>query len=293
MNKKIVEYIKLIRVKHYLKNMLIFLPLFFSGQILTTDKLINTIIGFISFSLVASMIYIFNDYKDIEKDKKHNVKKYRPLAAGTVSKKEGIILLIVLFAINVLIVLYLTTKINNYNFIYLELIYLVINILYSIGLKKVPILDLVILVSGFMIRLVFGGVINDIAISNWLYLTVLSVSFYMALGKRRNELIKQKDSSREVLKKYNKEFLDKFMNIFQTLTIVFYSLWCIDSGTNTNLKNYTILTIPMILIILMKYSLNIEKDTYGDPIEVIYEDKVLILLCIILGIAMGAILYIK
>ena len=293
MKKKLIEYIKLIRVKHYFKNLLIFLPLFFSGQFLKTDKLISTIIGFISFSLVASMIYIFNDYKDIEKDRKHNIKKNRPLAAGTVSKKESIILLFILFILNIGVVFYLTTRINSYSFIYLELIYLIINILYSIGLKKVPILDLVILVSGFMIRLVLGGIINDITISNWLYLTVLSVSFYMALGKRRNELLKQKDTSREVLKKYNKDFLDKFMNIFQTLTIVFYSLWCIDGGTNTNLKNYTILTIPMILIILMKYSLNIEQDTYGDPIDIILEDKVLILLCIVFGVAMGIILYIK
>lgn len=96
---KIKEYIKLIRVKHYFKNVLIFLPLIFSGNIFNIEKLIISIIGFIAFSFVASVVYIINDIRDIENDRKHPIKRKRPLPAGTVSKKEAIILAIVMLLI--------------------------------------------------------------------------------------------------------------------------------------------------------------------------------------------------
>ena len=106
--------------------------------------------------------------------------------------------------------------------------YLAINILYSIKLKHIPILDIAILTSGFLLRLLYGAEITGIGISNWLYLTILSFSFYMALGKRRNELTKIGNETRRVLEYYNKSFLDNNMYTCMALGIVFYSLWCID-----------------------------------------------------------------
>ena len=290
--KKLLDYIKLIRVKHYVKNILIFIPLFFSGQILNSDKVIMCLLGFISFSFVASSIYIINDINDIEKDKLHPEKKKRPLASGRVSKKEAYLLLMIMLLITIIIDTFML-KNNNYNyyFILLELLYFCLNIGYSLGLKKVPILDVVILVSGFVIRVLYGGVITDIEISNWLYLTIMSGSFYMSFGKRRNELIKQNDKSRDVLKKYNREFLDKFMNIFLILSVVFYSLWCIDSVTILKFGNEIIWTIPILLIILMKYNLDIDNDSFGDPVEVLLGDKVLILITMVLIIIMIGMLY--
>ena len=290
--KKLLDYIKLIRVKHYVKNILIFIPLFFSGQILNSDKVIMCLLGFISFSFVASSIYIINDINDIEKDKLHPEKKKRPLASGRVSKKEAYLLLMIMLLITIIIDTFML-KNNNYNyyFILLELLYFCLNIGYSLGLKKVPILDVVILVSGFVIRVFYGGVMTDIEISNWLYLTIMSGSFYMSFGKRRNELIKQNDKSRDVLKKYNREFLDKFMNIFLILSVVFYSLWCIDSVTILKFGNEIIWTIPILLIILMKYNLDIDNDSFGDPVEVLLGDKVLILITMVLIIIMIGMLY--
>lgn len=290
--KKLKEYMRLIRVKHYIKNLLIFLPLIFSGQLLNIDKLMVSIYGFISFSFVTSTIYILNDYKDIEKDRKHPKKKMRPLASKTVSKKEAVIIaLLLIIAIVSINVFKLIKETDNYYFIYIELIYLILNVGYSFGLKKIPILDVVILVSGFILRVIFGGIINNIQISNWLYLTVMSGAFYMGFGKRRNELVKAGNSSREVLKKYNKEFLDKFMNMSLTLIIVFYSLWCIDDLTLTKFGNNIVWTIPMILIILMRYSLIISGDSEGDPVEVLTEDKTLLSLCIAFAAILIGVLY--
>ena len=289
---KIKEYMKLMRIKHYLKNVLIFLPLVFSGELLDIHNLTNCIVGFIIFSFTSSIIYIINDIKDIENDKKHPIKKKRPLPLGTVSKEEAIILALVLGLIAITLSIFVIGY-ERIIAIMLLLLYLAINVAYSFGLKKKPIVDIVILVAGFLIRVLYGAVITDIELSNWLYLTVISGAFYMGLGKRRNEILKQGDKSREVLKCYTKDFLDKNMYVCVALCIVFYSLWCVDPTTLLKTgNNLLIWTVPVIMIILMKYSLDIEGDSYGDPVDVIVNDKILLLIVLIYALFMFGIIYI-
>ena len=289
---KIKEYMKLMRIKHYLKNVLIFLPLVFSGELLDIHNLTNCIVGFIIFSFTSSIIYIINDIKDIENDKKHPIKKKRPLPLGTVSKEEAIILALVLGLIAITLSIFVIGY-ERIIAIMLLLLYLAINVAYSFGLKKKPIVDIVILVAGFLIRVLYGAVITDIELSNWLYLTVISGAFYMGLGKRRNEILKQGDKSREVLKYYTKDFLDKNMYVCVALCIVFYSLWCVDPTTLLKTgNNLLIWTVPVIMIILMKYSLDIEGDSYGDPVDVIVNDKILLLIVLIYALFMFGIIYI-
>lgn len=262
------DYIKLLRVKHYIKNFLIFLPLFFGGQLFDADKIIRSVLGFLAFCLVSSAVYILNDYKDIEKDRNHPTKKNRPLASGRIKPTVALIIMVVLIALAVIISIYL----NSIAADICLLLYLVLNIAYSMGLKKVPIIDIAILASGFVIRVFYGGFITDIAISHWLYLVITTGSLYMGLGKRKNELIAQTDT-RDVLKHYNKSFLDKNMYVCLALTNVFYALWTIE------LPNDKISwTIPLFIIILMRYSLDIEGDSDGDPVEVILHDKVILAL---------------
>jgi hypothetical protein len=127
----------------------------------------------------------------------------------------------------------------------------------------------------------------SIEVSGWLYLTVISVSFYFSLGKRRNELVRQGDGqTRQVLKYYTKAFLDKNMYMFLGLANVFYALWAMENENKS-----VIWTVPLVLLICMRYSLDIEGDSDGDPVEVLVHDKVLIALCLVLGAAMMAILY--
>ncbi len=283
--KKILSYIKLMRPKHYIKNALIFLPLFFSGQITNVNLLIKCIIAFVSFSLCASSIYIINDIKDVEKDRLHPKKRLRPIASGDVSKVEAIVLFVsvVIFSI---ISNALTGQPLNFMATWLPyLCYFFVNIFYCFKGKNIPIMDIAILASCYYLRVWYGASITGIAISDWLYLSIISVAFYLGLGKRRNEIEKMdKDkNTRKVLEYYNKSFLNNNMYMILGLGIVFYSLWCIQ----TNM----LITVPLVIVLCMKYSLIIEGDSDGDPVDAMLSDKVFLLLGLLLAVIMGWKLY--
>lgn len=289
--KKIKEYLKLIRVKHYIKNFLIFLPIIFSLNFYNIEKDINVLVGFVAFCLTCSIVYIINDIQDVEKDRKHTEKCKRPIASGKVSIKEAYIIAIILFAI--IVAISIIGKMN-YQSIGILLLYFVLNIFYSKKLKNIPLLDVVVLVVCFVLRVIYGAAIIDVVVSHWLYLTIISFSFYLSLGKRRNEMAKievNQKNTREVLKYYTKDFLDKNMYMCLALTITFYSLWCVDTITIEKFNiDYLIWTIPILIIICMKYSLNIEGDSHGDPVEVVLSDKILMALIIFYCIFMGVII---
>lgn len=283
------HYIKLMRVHHYIKNLLVFAALACSGQLLQWDKLSAGILGFVAFCMVSSVVYIVNDIRDVEKDRAHPTKCKRPIAAGTVSVKAAWVLaaaLLVIAAVCNMLVFHPVSSL-------LLALYLVLNLAYSFGLKNIPIVDITILVAGFLIRILYGAVATGITISNWLYLTVIAVSFYFALGKRRNEL-KQLGGkeTRQVLKAYPVAFLDKSMSMCLTLANVFYALWSMDENT-VSLYNseYLVFTVPIVLLITMKYSLNIEGESDGDPVEVLLHDKILLALCVLYLVVMFTILY--
>lgn len=288
--KKLKNYLKLIRIKHYLKNLLVFAPLLFSGNLFENNNLINTILAFISFSFIASVVYVINDIRDVEKDRLHPIKENRPIASSAVSKTEGIILAIILFIISVSINIFISTSPLSYVIL---LGYLFMNIAYSFGLKNIPIIDILILSIGFLLRVFYGAVILNINVSNWLYLTILAISFYLGLGKRRNEIDRSKDS-RKVLEQYNRAFLDKNMYMCLSLTIMFYSLWCVDPINTSRFSgiNYLLITVPLVILICMKYSLDIEGDSFGDPVDVVLSDKIMLALIAIYGILMLLILYV-
>lgn len=276
------------RIKHYLKNGLIFLPLIFNSQLFEIKPLLMTFYGFISFCLISSAVYVINDIKDVEKDRMHKIKKNRPIASGAISIKEAILLFIVLTISSLCINIFI---IKEFSSILLISLYLILNIMYSLGLKNIPIIDVVILVSGFVIRVIYGASITSIEISKWLYLTVMSGSFFMGFGKRRNEIIKQGNDSRAVLKYYTKDYLDKFMYACLVLTLMFYSLWSVDTTTTAKFGENMIYTIPLVMIIFMKYCLDIEGDSYGDPVDVITSDKVLMCMVGVLAISMYILIY--
>lgn len=282
-------YLKLMRIHHYIKNLLVFAALACSGQLFNLEKLASCAAAFVAFCMVSSVVYIINDIRDQEKDRIHPTKCKRPIAAGTVRVKSAWTLAIILFLIAVVcncLTFHITSTL-------LLCLYLVLNLAYSFGLKNVPIVDITILVAGFLIRILYGAFVADIAVSNWLYLTVIALSFYFALGKRRNELKQLGDGeTRKVLKAYPVSFLDKNMSMCLTLANVFYALWSMDEKTVSFYNNsYLIFTIPIVLLITMKYSLDIEGESDGDPVEVLLHDKVLLVLCILYLAVMFSILY--
>ncbi len=284
------HYIKLMRVHHYIKNLLVFAALACSGQFFCTDKLLAGVAGFVAFSLISSVVYIINDIKDKEKDACHPTKCNRPIASGKVSVKGALVLAVVLFV--------LAAVCNMFAFRVLSTVllglYFLLNLGYSLGLKNVPIVDITILVAGFLIRVIYGAVVTDIVISNWLYLTVIAFAFYFALGKRRNELKQLGDGdTRQVLKAYPLGFLDKSMYMCLTLANVFYALWTMDKNTVSMYNEYLIFTVPVVLLITMKYSMDVEGESDGDPVEVLVHDKVLMGLCGLYLVSMFLILYLS
>ena len=282
------KYIKLMRIHHYVKNILVFAALACSGMLFDLEKFLSGLMGFVAFSMVCSVVYIINDIMDREKDRMHPTKCNRPIASGAVSVSNacwlaGGLLLIALicnfFVFSQPATLLLGT-------------YLILNLGYSMGLKNVPIVDVAILVSGFWIRVLYGALITGIHISNWLYLTIVMLAFFLALGKRRNELKRLKDGeTRKVLKAYPIAFLDKMMYMCLSIAIVFYTLWTLTPETIASYGEYLVYTVPIVVLIIMKYSMDIEGDSDGDPVEVLVHDKGLMALCLLYGLSMLAILY--
>lgn len=281
------DYIKLLRPKHVIKNLLIFFPLIFSKNMLNANLLKKSTVSFIIFSIIASVIYIINDIKDKDKDAMHPTKCKRPIASGKIPiiKAISFAMCIIIFSV----FLIYKCKLNKFSIIYLT-IYFFINILYSFGLKNIPLIDIIILVLGFIIRILYGAEAINVEVSSWLLLTITTFSFYLGMGKRRNEIDNNGSKSRKVLESYNKNFLDKNMPVFLSSTIVFYALWSVDIK-NLNNNNLLIWTVPLIIVIAMKYSMNIEENNSGDPVEVILRDKILIFLLVIYVILLIAILY--
>lgn len=281
-------YIKLMRPHHYIKNFLVFAALACSGQLFDGKKFLSGIFGFIAFCMVSSVVYIINDIRDVEKDRCHPTKCRRPIAAGAVSVKSAWVLAAVVLLIALL------CNFVTYHLVSTALLalYLVLNLAYSFGLKNIPIVDVTILVAGFLIRILYGAFVTEITISNWLYLMVIALAFFFALGKRRNELKQLSGGeTRKVLKAYPISFLDKGMNMCLTLAIMFYALWSMDENTVSAYNEYLVFTVPIVMLIVMKYSLNIEGDSDGDPVEVLIHDKVLLTLCVVYLAAMFLILY--
>lgn len=279
------EYIRLLRPKHYLKNVLVLLPLFFSGRFFEGALLLKAAAGFAAFCLLSSLIYIVNDVRDVESDRCHPTKCRRPIASGAVSVPSAYAIAAVLAVLTAAIGV--VSDFTAGAWICMAA-YLAVNLLYSFGMKNIPILDIALLVSGFLLRVLLGSAVTGIVISNWLYLTVVSISFYLALGKRRGELRRNSDTKRKVLQYYNNDFLDKNMNVCLTLAIVFYSLWTADAA---NAQTHLIWTVPVVICLCLKYYLTIDGNSDGDPIEVIFQDKVLLVLIAAFALLTAGLIY--
>lgn len=283
---KIKYIIKQLRVKHYIKNLLVFVPLAFAGLIGNQQVILKALGAFVSLCFMASFVYIINDLVDAKKDRNHLKKRKRPIACYMVKTHEAIILAVILFGAS------LAINIFAFEFNLLSLIlllgYAVINFLYSFWLKNIPILDAFLLAFCFLLRLYFGAVIADVEVSRWLYLTVLCGSLFMGFGKRRNELRQESSETRTVNKFYGSEFLDKVIYICLALCLAFYSLWAVNFTVVGDLylnSKILMFTIPLVYFIMIRYLYDIDKSTSsGDPTDVFFKDIILIL-CVLVFVA--------
>lgn len=286
---KIRPYIKLMRIHHYIKNILVFAALGCSGQLFQPAKFTAALAGFAAFCFTSSVVYIINDIRDKEKDRLHPTKRSRPIASGKISEKSAWCLAAALFFLAVLC----NGLVFRPSSSALLALYLILNLAYSLGLKNRPLVDVAILTSGFLLRVMYGAVVTEVVISNWLYLTVIALAFYFSLGKRRNEhrRVSSGGETRKVLQYYSANFLDKNMYMCLSLANVFYALWCMDSATSSRYGVSLVFTVPIVLLISMKYSMDVEGDSDGDPVEVLLHDRTLLALCLVYFISMFTILY--
>ena len=286
--KKAIGLIKLLRIKHYIKNGLVFLPLFFSMNLFNGDLFLRCILGFCAFCAISSVVYIINDIRDVGKDRLHSKKRNRPIASGLISVRLAFITAVVLIGVACFLLFMLGSVIGAL----FALLYVIVNILYSFGMKNIPIVDLILLVSGFVIRLLFGGVIAGISVSTWLFMTVICAAFYMGFGKRRGEILTEGENTREVNKLYSNEFLDQQMTVFMTLILVFYSLWCVIIIPESGFKNPGFeWSMILVMLIFIRYTYNVKRSSDGDPVSVLLGDPMLIVLTLIYCIYITVVIY--
>ena len=277
------------RLKHSIKNILVFIPIIFAKQLFQTELLLKQFSCFIIFTLASSFVYILNDMCDRKSDACHPMKCKRPFASGELSPVTGIIVSALLLLSSIFLNIWIAGNILSTLFL---LLYILINIAYNTGCKKQMLLDVAILSMGFVIRILYGGAFTSIPVSNWLLLTIMAGSLFMAFGKRRNELrdLNNSEETRAVLKKYGLTFLDRCINTSVTLSVVFYSLWCYSKEEAPN-SGY-IWSVPLLFFIFLRYCWYIEKeDSDGDPVNVLLKDFCLQILSIIYIIYMGILLY--
>ena len=265
------DYIKILRVSHWIKNLFVFVPLVFSKTLTDFNNLLMALGAFLSFSLASSIVYIVNDIFDMEADKNHPQKKFRPIAAGRVTKPNAFFVAVILFALLVIVSI-------HFSFLFLLSLgtYLVINILYSIKLKEIVILDIFIIASGFTLRVFGGALAIDVYISNWLILTTLFLSLFLAVMKRRSELNinNTQSTTRKVLEYYSNNFIDQISSITAGGVIICYALYSVSERTeiffNSDIFIYT--TIFVIFGIFRYMFLVYHKNKGEDPTREIISD---------------------
>ena len=265
------NYLLLTRPFQWVKNVIIFIPLIFAKKLFELDAFVLSSIAFVSFILASSIIYIFNDICDLEKDKKHPIKKNRPLANNSLKKKDAY-LLIILLGLLLLVLLK-----SNISIIGIIIIFFVLNIFYSLYFKNVIIIDLVIVSLSYVIRVLAGSIIINVAISAWLLICVFSTSLFLISFKRLAEIKISGFKSRPILRTYNNEILLKIIDVSAICSIIFYSLYTVF--VNPNL----IYTVPLIFVGFFRYyylyyTVKIFEES---PVKLIFSDKPILVLLIL------------
>jgi decaprenyl-phosphate phosphoribosyltransferase len=284
--------IKLIRPHQYLKNSFILLPLFFSAQITHYDLLFKVSIAFIAFSLSASSIYIFNDYCDIEDDRKHPKKKLRPLASGNVSIKVAIFLMIALFAAGLSIMYFL-----DLTAFVLLLSYIFINILYTIWIKHIPLLDIFIVSIGFVIRVFVGSFVINNEPSSWIIIMTFLLALFLALAKRRDDFLMYLENGEKMRKNidgYNLELINASMVVMASTILVSYMMYTLSPNAllSTHPK-YLYLTFIFVVLGILRYmQITFVEKKSGSPTEVLIKDRFIQLTILGFILSFGVIIYI-
>lgn len=304
------QIFKLLRPRQWIKNLALFAAIAFAGQLFNMNLLMEVFVGFIAFSFLASSTYIVNDILDYKKDRLHPFKRLRPIASGKITISEAIII----FLVTITIAFLLATRIGGI-FLFITSLYIIIQIFYSLFFKSVVIFDILFIASGYILRVLAGEAVSGYHISVWLLLTTISLSLFLAVGKRRSELtlLRNFDGSkvediRKSLSHYSISLIDSFVAMFATSTFIFYSMFTFlenPSGIKINLdlllpdflpyylqRKWLMITIFPVIYGLMRYLQDIYEKSEGEsPDRVLLSDKSLLVSVFIWFILLVLVIY--
>lgn len=269
-------YAALLRVEQWPKNLFVFIALIFAQRFTDATAVVLVIAATATFCVFASAIYIINDLHDVEDDRRHPVKRSRPIAAGLVAPNIAKGIAAVLFVIALFGGAWLGAP-----FLLVAVSYVVLNVAYSYRLKRVVLVDVMAIAAGYVLRVVGGSVVIPVPVTPWLLVTSMLLALFLALGKRRNELVVLGDAAtlhRRTLGQYSPALLDQLIAVVTPSTVIAYSLYAMDREVAMKLgTNAFPLTIPFVLFGIFRYLYLIHaQQGGGDPGAVLFRDRPLL-----------------
>jgi 4-hydroxybenzoate polyprenyltransferase len=288
------HYIILLRPKQWAKNLFLYVPLFFAGKFFELDKILLLAGGFFSFSFLASSIYIINDYRDIEDDKKHPEKRFRPLASGKVNKSYSIILSAALTIIGFAIA-YLVDGTGK--FLFISAIYYLMNMLYSFGLKNISIIDILILATGFVLRVKGGAQLAHVSTTEWFIIMTFLLALFMAIAKRRDDVMLKLSTGAEMrksMKGYSLEFLNTMLGLFCAILIVSYINFTVTPAAHQKFGFRLYYTALFVIAAIMRYlQITFIHNKAGSPTDVLYKDRFIQITLLLWAASFFVLLYLR
>jgi len=290
--------VETLRIQQYIKNTFILLPLFFSGRMTHYNLLFDNLVAFMGLCFVSSGIYIFNDILDIDEDKKHPMKQKRPIASGKLDKKTALSIMLVLLAVGLLISFVLSLYLKSFTVLFLFIFYIILNILYSLRLKHIPIVDINVIAIGFEIRLLIGSATSGIPLTIWIIAIVFLLALFIALAKRRDDVLMYINTSQIVRKNidgYNLEFINASMVITAGVVLVSYIMYTISPEIISKFKTDKLyLTSIFVVMGIMRYmQITFVYQKSGSPTKVLLSDKFLQLVIFGWVVSFIVILYVR
>ncbi len=281
----------LLRLNQYIKNVFIFLPLFFGLKLTDPNLFLKATIAFIVFSLISSAVYIFNDFHDIKEDRLHPKKKHRPLASGVITKPQSIVIMLILLLLGFALASKLPLLVTI-----IMVAYVVMNIFYTLYLKKVALLDVTIIAIGFVMRIFVGSYSTYVPLSKWIIIMTFLLALFMALAKRRDDVLiflNTGDKTRKVVDSYNLQFLDTAMAIMAAVVIVAYTVFSTSLEVVEKFRSESLyLTVIFVILGIMRYLLIVfVKQDSGSPTKIVLKDSFIQLTILCWGLSFVLILY--
>ena len=290
-----INYFKSLRPHHWVKNGFIFLPLFFAQRFGDLAALLNCAIVFLGFSLVASSIYIINDIKDIEQDKLHPRKCKRPIASGAVTTRQGMILSALSLLSGLAIVGF---GMQNVLLTGVVFFYFLMNLAYTLRLKRYAIIDVMIIAIGFVLRIMVGGIAVDVELSSWIILMTFLLAMFLGFAKRRDDVLIIKNGgiqARENIVRYNEGFIDSVLVMTAAITIVAYIMYCMSPEVEQRMGSDKVYITSIFVIagIIRYLQRTMVDETSGNPTRLMMSDRFLQLIVIGWIFAFVVIIYIS